>query len=257
MGDSREGAAAQREFRADSGFLQERGAMESDGGAAGEAGALSPAEVYERLFAEYGAQGWWPADSPFEVMVGAVLVQGTAWANVERAIANLRDAGALSPRAVREMDAARLEALVKPSGFFRVKARRLRALCEFLGERFADDLDAMAREPAEALRREILGVNGVGEETADDILLYALGVPVFVIDAYTRRALGRLGTLDPNARYADLQRALHAALPRDAALFNEYHALIVRHAVERCRKRAPLCAGCPLSDGCRYGRGMG
>ena len=231
--------------------------MKTGSEAASESGAISLSEVCGRLFAEYGAQGWWPADSPFEVMVGAVLVQGTAWANVERAIANLADAGALSPSAIREMDAARLEALVKPSGFFRVKARRLRALCEFLGARFADDLDAMAREPAESLRREILGVNGVGEETADDILLYALGVPVFVIDAYTRRVFGRLGTLDPNARYADLQRAFHAALPRDAALFNEYHALIVRHAVKRCRKRAPLCADCPLADGCRYGRGTG
>ena len=219
--------------------------------------SLSPARVYDMLFAEYGAQDWWPAESPFEVMAGAVLTQATAWANVEKAIANLRNAGALSPRAVREMDAANLEALIKPSGFYRVKARRLRALCEFLGERFADDLDAMRREPAESLRREILAINGVGEETADDILLYALGVPVFVVDAYARRLFGRLGTLDPNARYADLQRALQAALPRDAALFNEYHALIARHAKETCRKRAPLCAACPLSEGCGYARGAG
>lgn len=231
--------------------------MKPNGDAANQAAALSLSEVCGRLFAEYGAQGWWPADSPFEVMVGAVLVQSTAWANVERAIANLRDAAALSPSAIRELDGAELEALIKPSGFYRVKARRLRALCDFVGARFADDLDAMRRAPADSLRREILAVNGVGEETADDILLYALGVPVFVIDAYTRRVFGRLGTLDPNARYADLQRIFHAALPRDDALFNEYHALIVRHAVERCRKRAPLCAGCPLADGCRYGRGMG
>ena len=222
-----------------------------------EPDALSLPEVYGRLFAEYGAQGWWPGDSPFEVMVGAVLVQATAWANVERAIANLRNAAALSPRAIREMDAARLEALIKPSGFYRVKARRLRALCEFLGARFADDLAAMPREPAESLRREILAVNGAGEETADDILLYALGVPVFVVDAYTRRVFGRLGALDPQARYADLQRAFHADLPRDAALFNEYHALIVRHAAERCRKREPLCQTCPLADGCGYAREMG
>ena len=218
-----------------------------------ESSPLSPAEVYDALFAEYGAQNWWPADSPFEVMVGAVLTQATAWTNVEKAIANLRYAGALSPSAVREMDAARLEALIKPSGFFRVKAKRLRALCEFLETRFADDLDAMRREPAESLRREILAVNGVGEETADDILLYALNIPIFVVDAYTRRIFGRLGTTrDPNAPYADLQRELQSALPRDAALFNEYHALIVRHAVERCRKRAPLCQTCPLADACEY-----
>ena len=214
--------------------------------------SLSPARIYERLLARYGAQNWWPADSPFEVMVGAVLTQATAWTNVEKAIANLRDADALSPSAVREMDAARLEALIKPSGFFRVKAKRLRALCEFVGERYADDLNAMRREPAKSLRREILAVNGVGEETADAILLYALGVPVFVVDAYARRVFGRLGTLDPNARYTDIQRIFHAALPPDAALFNEYHALIVRHAKDTCRKRAPLCDACPLSDACRY-----
>ena len=215
-------------------------------------GSLSPPEVYDRLLARYGAQGWWPADSPFEVMVGAVLTQATAWTNVEKAIANLRDADALAPRAVREMDAAELEALIRPSGFFRVKARRLRALCEFIGARFSDDLSAMAREPAESLRREILGVDGVGEETADDILLYALGFPIFVVDAYTRRIFHRLGASAKDARYADLQRIFHAALPRDAALFNEYHALIVRHAIARCRKRAPLCEGCPLADACLY-----
>ena len=213
-------------------------------------GSLSPSDVYERLLARYGAQGWWPADSPFEVMVGAVLTQATAWTNVEMAIANLRDADALSPRAVREMDAADLEALIKPSGFFRVKARRLKALCEFIGARFADDISAMAREPAESLRREILAVEGVGEETADDILLYALGFPIFVVDAYTRRLFHRLGASEERAPYADLQRMFLAALPRDAALFNEYHALIVRHAIARCRKRAPLCEGCPLSDAC-------
>lgn len=220
-------------------------------------GSLSPPEVYDRLLARYGAQGWWPADSPFEVMVGAVLTQATAWTNVEKAIANLRDADALAPRAVREMDAADLEALIRPSGFFRVKARRLRALCDFIGARFADDLDAMAREPSDALRREILSVDGVGEETADDILLYALGFPIFVVDAYTRRIFHRLGASAEDARYADLQRIFHAALPQDAALFNEYHALIVRHAVSRCRKRSPLCEGCPLSDACEYAASAG
>ena len=218
---------------------------------------LSLPEIYQRLLTNYGAQGWWPADSPFEVMVGAVLTQATAWTNVEMAIANLRDADALSPRAVREMDEARLEALIRPSGFFRVKARRLKALCRFVGARFADDIEAMARESAESLRREILAVDGVGEETADDILLYALGFPIFVVDAYTRRLFHRLGASAEDARYADLQRMFHAALPRDAALFNEYHALIVRHAIAKCRKRAPLCESCPLSDACQYAASAG
>ena len=218
---------------------------------------LSLPEIYQRLLARYGAQGWWPAETPFEVMVGAVLTQATAWTNVEMAIANLRDADALSPRAVREMDAAALEALIRPSGFFRVKARRLRALCEFVGARFADDIEAMAREPADSLRREILAVDGVGEETADDILLYALGFPIFVVDAYARRLFHRLGASAEDARYADLQRMFHAALPRDAALFNEYHALIVRHAIAKCRKRAPLCESCPLADVCQYAASAG
>ena len=218
---------------------------------------LSLPEIYQRLLARYGAQGWWPAETPFEVMVGAVLTQATAWTNVEMAIANLRDADALSPRAVREMDAAALEALIRPSGFFRVKARRLRALCEFVGARFADDIEAMAREPADSLRREILAVDGVGEETADDILLYALGFPIFVVDAYARRLFHRLGASAEDARYADLQRMFHAALPRDAALFNEYHALIVRHAIAKCRKRAPLCESCPLADACQYAASAG
>ena len=185
------------------------------------------------------------------------MTQATAWTNVEMAIVNLRDADALSPRAVREMDAARLEALIRPSGFFRVKARRLRALCEFVGARFSDDIEAMAREPADSLRREILAVDGVGEETADDILLYALGFPIFVVDAYTRRLFHRLGASAEDARYADLQRMFHAALPRDAALFNEYHALIVRHAIAKCRKRAPLCESCPLADACQYAASAG
>ena len=218
---------------------------------------LSLPEIYQRLLARYGAQGWWPAETPFEVMVGAVLTQATAWTNVEMAIANLRDADALSPRAVREMDAAALEALIRPSGFFRVKARRLRSLCEFVGARFADDIEAMAREPADSLRREILAVDGVGEETADDILLYALGFPIFVVDAYARRLFHRLGASAEDARYADLQRMFHAALPRDAALFNEYHALIVRHAIAKCRKRAPLCESCPLADACQYAASAG
>ena len=195
------------------------------------------------------ASGWWPAKSAFEVMVGAVLVQSTAWANVERALANLEAADALSPRRIRDMPTDELETLVRPSGFFRVKAKRLKALCSYLGERFGDDLDAMAERPTECLRRELTAVNGVGAETADDILLYALGRPVFVVDAFTRRVFHRLGWSRADSGYDELQALFHDRLPRHAPTYNEYHALIVRHGNASCRRK-PACSACPLSSGC-------
>ncbi len=206
-------------------------------------------DVYDRLLKQYGAQGWWPARSPFEVMVGAVLVQATAWSNAEKAISNLRAAGALSASAIRGLEVEALEELVRPSGFFRAKARKLKALCEFLCERYGDDIASMSMDGTERLRRDLLGVYGVGEETADDILLYALGRPVFVVDAYTRRVFGRLGFDEAEARYGEFQALFHERLSRDAALYNEYHALIVRHANSTCRSK-PLCEGCPLSAEC-------
>ena len=150
-------------------------------------------DVYRRLLARYGPQSWWPGDTAFEVIVGAILTQSAAWTGVARAIDNLKAAGMLSPAALRAVPIEELAVLIRPSVYFNAKSRKLRAFVEHLGERYDDDLDAMFRQDVEALRRELLSIHGIGEETADDILLYAADKPVFVIDAYTRRILGRLG----------------------------------------------------------------
>ena len=211
--------------------------------------SLPLSDIYDTLIDHYGPQEWWPADSPFEVMVGAVLVQSTAWRNVEHAIGNLKASNSMSPAAIRDMSLEKLEELVRPSGFFRVKARRLTALCEFLGERYSDSIVRMGERPTAELRLELLEVYGIGEETADDILLYALNRPVFVVDAFTRRIFHRLVWCRQDASYGEIQRMFHDQLSRDAALFNEYHALIVRHGNTTCRQ-SPDCAGCPLLSDC-------
>jgi endonuclease-3 related protein len=211
--------------------------------------------VYERLLQAYGPQGWWPADSPFEVCVGAVLTQNAAWGNVEQAIARLRRAGRLSLEGIIDCPPEHLGDLVRPSGYFNVKARRLRNLCVFLAG--AGGLDALARRPLGEQRAGLLGVNGIGPETADDVLLYALDRPVFVIDTYTRRLVQRLGLATGSESYEALRLGFEQALAsrdgraagREVVVFNEYHALIVRHAKVACRKR-PDCAGCVLNEVC-------
>ena len=209
--------------------------------------------VYQRLLERYGPQHWWPAKTRFEVMVGAILTQAAAWDNVRKAIDNLEEAGALSPRAIRDLDEEQLAGLVYPSGYFNAKARKLKALALFLKMRFDDDLDAMCREDADTLRGELLGVHGIGEETADDILLYAAGKPAFVIDAYTRRLFHRLGLAPETGPYSTHQALFTERLPADPSLFGEYHALIVRHGKEVCGKE-PLCEGCCLLEVCPTGR---
>ena len=209
-------------------------------------------DIYRRLLDSHGPQHWWPGDSPFEVMVGAILTQAAAWTNVEKAIANLKDAGALSPNALRAMPAEELASLLYPVGYYNSKAKKLKALVEYLGDRYDDDLDAMTRVDALTLRTELLGVYGIGEETADDILVYAGGKPAFVIDAYTRRICARLGLSTERASYGELQRLFVDHLPPDVQLFNEYHALLDRHGKEICKKE-PLCRGCVLQDICAYG----
>ena len=212
-------------------------------------------DVFDRMLRRYGPQHWWPGDTRFEVMVGAILTQAAAWANVEKAIANLVAAGALSPAALRSLGAEELARLVYPSGYFNSKARKLKALAEYLGRRFDDDLDAMAREETDALRGELLQVYGIGEETADDILLYAMGKPAFIIDAYTRRVFSRLGLAPKRGSYSRFRSLFTENLPTDRALFGEYHALIVRHGKEVCGKR-PKCGGCCLLEVCPTGRSM-
>lgn len=213
-------------------------------------------KVYDRLLSAYGRQRWWPAETPFEVIVGAILTQSAAWANVEKAIANLRRAGALSPEGLRRLSEAELAALIRPSGYFNAKARKLKAFVDLLDERFEGDLDRLLAAPVDDLRSLLLATHGIGPETADSVLLYAAGRPVFVVDAYTRRLFSRLGLAAARDDYQGWQELLTAHLPRDAALFNEYHALIVRHGKEVCRRR-PLCPICPLLDICPTGSSIG
>jgi len=213
-------------------------------------GRLSLRAVYERLRAEYGGQQWWPAETPFEVMVGAVLTQNTAWTNVERAIANLRQARALDPEAIVRAPQERLAEWIRPSGYFNVKTERLKGLCVWYLEQGGHAW--LQGWPTAELRAALLAVKGVGPETADDIVLYAFHRPVFVVDTYTKRLFERLGLLEAGLGYDAVQQRFHQELGRgDEAvpLFNEYHALIVEHGKNRCRKR-PLCEGCDLQRDC-------
>jgi endonuclease-3 related protein len=205
------------------------------------------------MLAQYGPQHWWPGDTGFEIMAGAVLTQAASWTNVEKAIANLKAAGALSPRAIRELPEDRLALLVFPSGYYNAKARKLKALAGYLGRSYRDDLDAMAQQDTDLLRSELIGVHGIGEETADDILLYALGKPTFVVDSYTKRVFSRLGMAAAKGPYATYRHIFASNLPADATLLGEYHALIVRHARDIC-KREPVCRRCCLLDICPTGQ---
>jgi endonuclease-3 related protein len=203
-------------------------------------------EVYERLEEHYGPTHWWPGETAFEVAVGAVLTQNTAWSNVEKAIANLKRERLLNPKAILACPDARLHAALRPSGYFRVKTKRLRSFCGHLVGRYGGSMARMARQPFETLRPELIGVDGIGPETADDILLYACGKPVFVVDAYTRRILSRHGLVPPDIGYDALQALFEENLDADLALFKEYHGLIVYAGKDFCR-RSPQCAECPLA----------
>jgi len=207
--------------------------------------------VFERLLDAYGPQHWWPADSPFEVAVGAVLTQNAAWGNVEKAIGNLRSQGLLSLHALLDAEVDSIADAIRPSGYFNVKTRRLLSLCRFLHNE--QGLEGFGRRDPDDRRVVLLAVNGIGPETADDILLYAMQQPVFVIDTYTRRLLQRLGLADGRESYEALRQGFENALAADVGLFNEFHALIVRHAKVSCRKR-PVCAGCILRSLCATGR---
>jgi len=202
-------------------------------------------DIYNKLFGAFGPQSWWPARTPFEVMIGAILTQNTNWGNVERAIENLRTADVLTPQRFNVTTLLRLKRLIRCSGFYNQKARRLKAFVCYLIERYRGDIRRMRREDVRKLREELQSLDGIGPETADSILLYALGKPVFVIDAYTRRAFSRYGFLSETHGYDDWQRLFMDNLPADVELFNEYHALIVRLAKTYCRKR-PNCTECPL-----------
>jgi len=202
-------------------------------------------DLYTRLFNAFGPQHWWPGDTPFEVMVGAILTQNTNWGNVEKAIANLKNARSLEPERIHGMRKNRLAALIRPAGYFNIKAERLKSFIRFYLNHYSGSLAKMKRTDADTLRDELLSVHGIGPETADSILLYALDKPVFVIDAYTKRVLSRHGILPYERTYDKFQSLFHTALPSDRELFNEYHALFVRVGKEYCKPK-PRCEGCPL-----------
>ena len=207
-------------------------------------------ELFDTLLKRYGARHWWPADTPLEVCVGAILTQNTNWLNVEKAIVNLKREGLLSVDALFDIDQERLAELIRPSGFFNVKSARLKVFVGWLLERYGS-LDAMFSVEWRALREELVAVRGIGPETCDSILLYAGEKPSFVVDAYTRRLLSRLGLVREEDDYHQVRALFMDLLPPDVQLFNEYHALIVEQCKRHCRKK-PACDGCPLSRCCTH-----
>jgi len=209
--------------------------------------SIPPDEIYKRLLSHYDAQHWWPADTAFEVMVGALLTQNTNWRNVEKAIDQLKSADMLNAQKIIACDINHLESLIRPSGFFRQKAARLKNLCQFYIQH--GGVEGLQQQELRPLRTMLLQLNGIGPETADSILLYALSMPIFVVDAYTRRIFSRLGLIAPTADYDSIQQYFHLRLERNSRLFNEYHALIVTHAKQHCRLQ-PDCQDCPLAYHC-------
>ena len=210
---------------------------------------MSPKGIYRRLLRARGPAGWWPGETAFEVCVGAILVQNTAWPNADRALRALKERGLLSYEGLRGMSAQEIAPIIRSSGTFNVKARRVVAFVDFLGRRHGGRVEEMAREEPWELRRQLLAVPGIGRETADCIVLYAAGHPLFVVDGYTRRVFSRLGMIRGDESYDDVQRFFMGRLPGETSLFNDYHAQIVGLAQQSCRAR-PVCGTCPLDDIC-------
>ncbi len=202
-------------------------------------------EIYSKLFKAFGPQHWWPGDTPFEIAVGAILTQNTNWGNVEKAITNLKKEKRLNPKALQDISHKKLASLIRPAGYFNIKADRLKHFITFLLDRYKGSMKKMKAEETLPLRERLLSVKGIGPETADSILLYALGKPVFVIDAYTKRILSRHKLVSERSTYHELQGIFHENLPHDVKLFNEYHALFVMLGKDYCKPK-PRCEGCPL-----------
>lgn len=205
-------------------------------------------KIYNTLYSHYGSQHWWPARTRFEVIIGAILTQNTNWKNVEKAIANLKSEDLLRFEALQKVPRGELARLIRPSGYYNIKTDRLRSFIEFLGLEYGGDLKKMFRERTERLRERLLSIHGIGPETADSILLYAAGRPVFVVDAYTRRVLSRHGLCEEESTYGQIQDLFMENLTPDVKMFNEYHALLVRTGKEHCKPK-PDCSECPLK-GC-------
>jgi len=203
--------------------------------------------IYQRLYSKFGPQKWWPARTRFEVIVGAILTQNTNWGNVEKAIENLRRARLLAPQRLHNVSLVELAGLIKPAGYFNIKAKRLKNFIDFFFREYNGQLKAMAKEKLGVLRKKLLEVNGIGPETADSILLYACDKPIFVVDAYTKRILSRHNIIQPDADYHALQKLFMESLKNESKMFNEYHALIVRLGKDFCKTK-PLCDRCPIND---------
>lgn len=209
-------------------------------------------EIYYLLLKEYGEQHWWPADTPFEVMLGAILTQNTAWTNVEKAITGLKKACDLTPEGILSLAPDQLEEAIWPSGYFRQKANKVRGFCHYLVKACEGDISRWEDIPTSRLREELLALKGIGPETADSILLYAFSRPVFVVDAYTVRLFSRLALCEEKSRYDHVQALFMDNLEHDASTFNEYHALVVKHSKHACTKRNPRCGNCPLINLCAW-----
>ncbi len=209
--------------------------------------------IFDLLFDHFGPQLWWPGDTALEIIVGAILTQNTSWTNVLKAISNLKDADALDARRLHEMEPSALAELLRPAGYFNVKTKRLKAFMEFLCNNYNGDPVALFAEGSDGMRERLLAIHGVGEETADSILLYAGEFPFFVVDAYTKRIFSRLGIIDAKASYQQVQSLFMDNLPIDVSLYNEYHALLVAQGKHNCRPK-PGCAPCPLKRICPEGK---
>ena len=204
-------------------------------------------DAFDRLLQRYGPQHWWPGEGPFEILVGTVLVQNTNWRNVEKAIDNLREAGVMTPEKLFALDPEELSELIRPAGYYQVKTKRLRNLLRLVVDRYDGSLEEMFAGNMHALREELLGVNGVGPETADCILLYVGNFPKFIADGYAMRVAARHGWIEFEADYHGLQDFFESRLPAEAPLYNEYHALLVKVGKEHCKTK-PICSGCPLEE---------
>ncbi len=204
-------------------------------------------DIYQRMVDHFGPQHWWPGDSPFEIMLGAVLTQNTNWQNVEKAIANLKEAGCLSYEAMAGMPREEIAALIRPAGYYNVKADRLCNLFAMITNNWDGDLSYFLDQPRGVVREELLNVKGVGPETADAMVLYAAGYPIFVVDAYTHRILSRHEIIPVDYGYFEIQELLMDNLTEDVELYNEYHALLVQTGKQFCKKTKPQCEKCPLA----------
>jgi endonuclease-3 related protein len=200
--------------------------------------------IYRKLYQVYGPRHWWPGETSFEVMVGAILTQNTSWRNVERAIQKLKGKGVLNAKGIHQLKKSQLASLIKSSGYYRIKADRLKSFIDFLFEEYNGNINKMGKERLEALRGKLLRVKGIGPETADSILLYGLKKPIFVVDAYTKRILSRHGIISEKVSYEEVQKLIMDYLPCDEKLFNEYHALLVYLGKTMCKK-IPRCELCP------------